>query len=346
MFSLLDINSICADNWNSFVETHPLGTVYHHRAWHEVIEKTYGFKTDYFISEADGKIISAVPLVLASNLISGKRFISYPFSDSCDPLISGSDEFNTIMAELESVRKKQGVKSLEFRAYRLAGIERKQEDDYFNFVLKLGCGTEALLRSLHKDCIQRPIKKALKNGLEIIEGTSLEHMRAFYELHLKTRRKQGVPVQPFRFFRNIWEILSPRGMASVLLASKDSQQVAGIVLLKYKDTAYYKFGASDPEFINLGPNQLLMWKAIESSANSGFRQFDFGRTFSGNTGLMEYKSRWGAEKIKMGYVFIPERRENLKREGSTLNRLASGMLKKMPVFSNRILGGLFYRYLA
>ena len=54
-------------------------------------------------------------------------------------------------------------------------------------------------------------------------------MRDFYRLHARTRRRHGLPPQPFSFFSNIHsEVIKP-GLGFVVLAKNASKVVAGAV---------------------------------------------------------------------------------------------------------------------
>jgi lipid II:glycine glycyltransferase (peptidoglycan interpeptide bridge formation enzyme) len=90
----------------------------------------------------------------------------------------------------------------------------------------------------------------------------LEDLMEFYRLHLVTRVKHGVPVQPFRFFRNLWNTLRPKEMLTLFLVRHLDKVLAGMIVLFCKGVAYYKFGASDNRLHPLRGNQLLMWAAI------------------------------------------------------------------------------------
>lgn len=335
------------EDWDSFVDAHPFGSVYHHSGWHMVMEKTYGFSTEYhIIYDGDNKIQAAIPSVTLRNPFGRKRLISYPFSDRCDPLVKDRQEYLALSESISGFSRENRIGSIEIRvcmAKKITGGETN--GGYFNFVLGIDADPGALFRNLHKGCIQRAVRKAQKGGIDVIRAGSIEYVKPFYRLHVLTRKRHGAPVQPLRFFKNLWDTLYPKGMLSLLLAKKDGEYAAGIVLLHHKDVTYYKFGASKTEHMGTGANQLLMWEAIKKAAEDGYRAFDFGRTHAGNRGLMEYKTRWGAEKVPMGYIYLPGG-SSLKDEGGTANVFISNILKKMPSFSIRIAGELFYKYLA
>ena len=60
-----------------------------------------------------------------------------------------------------------------------------------------------------------------------------EALDAFYRLHLLTRRRLGVPIQPRKFFRGVQRWLIANGLAFVGLVKKQDAIIAAGVFLTY-----------------------------------------------------------------------------------------------------------------
>lgn len=332
------------DRWNAFI-TSARGSVYQHTAWHLVIGRTYGIRPIYFSAAwPDNSIRAGMPAALLKGLLRGERIVSYPFSDVCGPACArGADPKDFIEALLRQYRD---YESVEIRTGEECNALNKSGSNYVNFEIKLEGSAEKLFSTFHADCVKRQVKKAFKAGLDAYESTSLSDFRDFYGLHLLTRKRQGAPVQPFSFFRNILEVLCPLGLASLILVKKSGAAVSGVLILRFGDRAYYKFGATDERHFSSGAAQLALWTAIKKASDEGFAYFDLGRTYIGNKGLMDFKSRWSAQARPLNYLHWPEKRLMLKDEGASTARMASAVIKALPVFSNRLLGRLLYRYLA
>lgn len=165
---------------------------------------------------------------------------------------------------MEESRAKLGTQFVELRFAKANHFidNYPSRPEYHNYLLSLEKEPKELFRTFHKSCIQRAIKKARQQGLDIVTGKTEEDVKAFYWLNLMNRKRHGVPVQPYQFFRNLWNTLSPKNMLTLLLGRYHDKVVAGIIVLWFKDVAYYKFGASDDKFFRSRVNQLLMWKAI------------------------------------------------------------------------------------
>jgi CelD/BcsL family acetyltransferase involved in cellulose biosynthesis len=165
----------------------------------------------------------------------------------------------------------------------------------------------------------------------------------FFGLHLRTRRRQGVPVQPRGFFSALWRRIIEPELGFVLLAYDGANAVAGAVFLAWNQTVVYKFGASQPEALGLRPNHLVFWEAIRWAAESGYRRFDFGRTDAGHTSLQEFKRRWGGEERQLLYAVAGRApRTEPRRSG----QLLAPVIRHSPLWLCRFVGSALYRYAA
>ncbi len=347
---LITTNTVDQTQWDHFVERHPMGTIYHHSLWQGVIQKTYGYLPLYhMITENSGQPRAAISSVFVKSLLTGNRIISFPFSDICDPLVESSEELQALLKAVGRSRTQLNAGFAELRlgqVQELLGVPSKNFE-YVNFSLSLNQKSEVIFESFHKGCIQRAVKKAQRAGITIFEGRSERDLKEFYRLHLITRKRHGVPIQPYRFFRGLWNTFLTKNMFTLLLASIEDRIVSGIILLWFKDTAYYKFGASLGSFLRSRANQLLMWRAIQLALDRGCNVFDFGVANSANPGLGQYKSRWGTHKRPLQYLCIPEgRKSSIVKQSSQSHHLLKVALKHFPAPLIHIAGELFYKHFA
>jgi len=188
-------------------------------------------------------------------------------------------------------------------------------------------------------------------GIEIREGRSEADLRSFYRLHLMTRKRLGVPVQPFHFFTNLYRRFKENGDFNLLLADFGKRVVGGLVLLGYRPDStsmarsclYYKYGASDSEYFNHGVNPLLFWNAILRARDQGYHQLDLGRASIQESGLQRFKKNLGAHQAPLLYYYRAKVLTNV--EGSAFTPIAKYVLRKSPAVLNRVAGRIFYRYL-
>ena len=132
----------------------------------------------------------------------------------------------------------------------------------------------------------------------------------------------------------------------VLLAYAGGVPIAGAVFLTWNGTITYKFGASDPAFWKLRPNNLIFWTAIRWACENGFHTFDFGRTSLDNQGLREFKGGWGSREEPLIYSLISDRQPKHTSGRLSLNRMLSATIRRSPAWVCQALGELLYKYAA
>ena len=158
-------------------------------------------------------------------------------------------------------------------------------------------GSTSLFAALDRSQVQRGIKRSRRDGVAIRRGDQERDLtEIFYDLHLHTRRRHGIPVQPRRFFELLWRRILEPGHGFLSLAYSGRIPVAGAVFLIGRETLTYKYSASRPEFWRVRPNHALIWHAMEWACANGFRTFDFGLTHFPNRGLRDFKRRWAARE--------------------------------------------------
>src|SRR3954465_16064632 len=85
--------------WSTFVLQHPAATVFHTPEWLCALKKTYGFTPVAVVStDSDGTIDNGIPFCEVSSWATGRRLVSLPFSDHCEPLIRDDAALECILA--------------------------------------------------------------------------------------------------------------------------------------------------------------------------------------------------------------------------------------------------------
>ena len=155
--------------------------------------------------------------------------------------------------------------------------------------------------------VRQHIAKGRRSGVTVRRAETLEELAdTFYALHVRTRKRQGVPVQPRGYFVRLWQRILEPGLGFCLLAESGDRPIAGAVFLAWKNTVVYKYSASDHRYLGLRPNYVLLWEAICWSGANGYETLDFGRTDLDHSGLRHFKSSWGAREEPLVYSTLGE----------------------------------------
>jgi CelD/BcsL family acetyltransferase involved in cellulose biosynthesis len=165
----------------------------------------------------------------------------------------------------------------------------------------------------------------------------------FYGLHLRTRRRLGVPVQPRRFLAALWRRLVEPGLGCAVLAEEPGggAVAAGLFLAPSAATAVLKFSASEPAVWHLKPNHLVTWGAIEWACARGCAALDFGRSELHHAGLRRYKASWGADEVPLVHTCLGHSGAALAGPGRLRGAMAAVIRRSPPVVC-RALGELLY----
>lgn len=297
------IDPIRDPRWTEFISHHDSSSIFHSRPWLEAIQQTYGYKpVAYTTSSPSSPLSNGVVLCEIKSWLTGRRMVSVPFSDHCEPLFDSTGNATAIARELREMVDAGKWKYIELRPKSdldaLDGVVKAPA--CYLHMLDLKPSADEILRRTHKNSIQAPIKRAEREGLEYESGNSERLLSAFYRLTVQTRRRHQLPPQPIQWFRNLAVSMGKR--MQIWVASRRGEEIASILTLQNKDTIIYKYASSDNRFHNLGGTPFLLWKAIVEAKAAGMTCMDFGRSDADNPGLITFKDRWGARSSRLTYL--------------------------------------------
>ncbi|MEZ5402661.1 MAG: GNAT family N-acetyltransferase [Bryobacteraceae bacterium] len=229
-----------------------------------------------------------------------------------------------------------------------ADVERGAivSDTFFQHTLSLE-GTECVLFAGLDRSHRRNVRKAVQRGVEVQCLDTQAGIDEYFRLHCVTRRRHGLPPQPYRFFRLLHDLLIRRGLGIIVLARAKGRYVAGAVCLNFNHNAIYKYGASDGAFHALRPNNLVIWQAIRYFRAAGAKTFSFGRTDPADEGLLRFKRGWGAHESSLLYHRIPIGRYTVSTSArrSLYHRVGGEVFRRLPIPVLRTIGCLAYPHL-
>ena len=192
------------DNWNELIRDLPGSSFFHTRQWAEVLHNTYKYLPFYFVSRNKNSLNSVIPLMEINSIITGKRGVSLPFTDTC--AIAGRLASASRLPEsITALAKERKWKYMEFRADLPLDTSPAPSSSFYEHIVNLESDSDRMFKSF-RSSTRRNIKRAEQELTTDIHNTS-ESLEAYYHLHCLTRKRQGVPPQPFRFFENIFKYI-------------------------------------------------------------------------------------------------------------------------------------------
>lgn len=338
------INPLTLSYWDNMVLETDNYSFFHTSHWARVLSESYGYQPLYFVKIVDGKLNMLFPFMEINSFLTGKRGVSLPFTDYCEPIIPQKTNFQDAMYYLIEYAKKTGWKYMEIRGNGSLFNGTPPSSFYYGHTLDLKQGIEKLFRNL-RDSTRRNIRKAEREGVSVSFVNSVDGVNAFYRLNCMTRKQHGLPPQPFRFFRNIYEHIIATNLGFVAIAESGGHTIAGAVYFHFGEKAFYKYGASDKGYQHLRPNNLVMWEAIKHYAQKGYKTLCFGRTEPENSGLRQFKTGWNTKEHVIPYYKYNLSTESFVKISSKEKGFHNIIFSHMPLPFLKMSGALLYKHM-
>jgi CelD/BcsL family acetyltransferase involved in cellulose biosynthesis len=325
--------------WREFVESRPDSAIFHHPAWARLLADCYGYRPMVVALAEGGTVTAGLPAIDVSLPLGGRRWVSLPFTDHCPPLADGAggDLIGTLR---ELSRSSYDV--LELRA-AVADPAVRSGGAFVRHDLALSGDVASAWKRLRRNH-RRSVQDAEGAGVRIARGSSASDIDTFYRIHLQTRRRLGVPVQPLRFFRLLHERLIRPGLGFVLTAYQGGVPAAAAVFCAWNGSLTCKYSGRADGFERVDAIHLIYWSAIRWGIENGYHRFDLGRTGVEQTQLRSFKVGWGTREEPLPYSWLG--RAPVKESSHRLERAMAPMIRNSSPWVCRAIGEVFYKYAA
>lgn len=334
------VNPLDDSGWDARILNYPNYSFFHGAAWTRVLADTYGFTPFYFATND-----ALVPLMEVDSWLTGKRAISLPFTDECEPLGESVGPVATLLKNAIEFGRSRGWRYIEIRGGRKRFGDTSASLAYYGHRLELTPDESRMFEKMDGSTRQA-IRKAEKNGVTVTISSSLEAIQPFYSLQCKTRKRHGLPPQPFLFFLNIQKHILSQNQGIIVTASHDNRAIASSVYFHLGRRAIFKYGASDAAFQSLRGTSLVMWEAMKWLARNGVTMLHLGKTALTNEGLRRFKLHCGATENTIEYAKFDMRQDRYVAGTDEISGWHNRVFRAMPPFASRLAGRLLYKHWA
>lgn len=332
--------------WQALADRH--GSFYHQPRWIAALAATFRFRPVYLVARRGDEVAGILPLLEVPALLGPRRLVSLPFSYAAGPVADDDETAGILANESLAYARANGISRVEIKRIAPnspapAGFHRVQH--YAAYRVPTEGGVAGVWQRLHAGSTRRSIRKAERGGVKVLRERSADGWTAMAQLEERTAHKHGLPAPPRRFFLDACRTLQQQGLAELYLAELPGGAIgAGIIVWTGPREWIYGFGASDPAALSFRPNHLLIWTALQD-AIAAERGFDLGRAAPEQTGLVEFKLRWGGQPVPLAYDYwpTPGGLNVASRDRGSL-ALAARIWSRLPRPVARI-GSVLYRYL-
>lgn len=340
-----EVDPLSDSRWPALVATHPQSSVFHTRAWLSALHAAYGYRPLVLTTcPPDDSLKDGIVFCEVRSWLTGRRLVSLPFSDHCEPLMNSWRAQDSLLAHARRLVEQGRYKRVEIRPHsapcgEVGGFQARGSAVLHR--LDLSAPADQLFRSFHKDCIQRKIRRAERENLLYEEGNSEEQLNDFYRLMTMTRRRHGLPPQPLRWFRAL--IAAFGSSLKIRMARKDGAAVASILTLSHRRTMVYKYGCSDASANKYGGTPMLFWQTIQEAKANGQDVLDMGRSDLHDPGLSVFKEHWGSVPTPLTYWTYPGQVSQTRPawQQTITNRVISASPDRVLQFA----GNVLYRHM-
>lgn len=342
------IDPLTDPRWDAFVAGHPYGWIVHTSGWKKVIESTFPHMKGHYFALVDSdtnNIKAGLPIYEIRSWLTGNRLVSIPFATLSDPLVLSDEQFKILVEKVIIFARKRSIKTINIRFFR-ANQTTLDSIEYFSCFnkthqLTLSHDSEEIRKKFNRN-IRRIIKTFENNELTLRVANTPEDIFKFHQLYSKTRKRLGLPTQPYELLKNLFACYAPLKQISLYIAQKGNLPIGGLIVFKYKDRVSSEFLASEIEHRHLNTDHFLYWNAIRIACEEGYPLYDFGRTAISNESLADFKRRWGTTELELPEYYNPK---NQPREKRHAYRLIQKACKHSPYPCFQSLSNFCYRHL-
>ena len=354
MENLVEIDPVKDPRWDEFVESHPFGRIAHLSGWKKVLEGTFGHIKGHHLALLDDKkekIRAGLPIFEVRSSLRGSRLVSIPFATLSDPLIKTYSEGEELLNAVKHSGRNLSISQIEIRTFYSSPMIKRDEfacDSFFkHHFLSLEKTPEELLKSFHYDRVRKKIHRVQNGKLRLHLAADEADLQGFYNHYAKDRKRLGLPLPPYTWFKLLWENFHESDRLSILLAELEGERIGGLLIFKFKERVSAEAIGWDHNFVKAYPSHFLYWEAIKMGYFRGYKIFDFGRTAPTNLNLMDFKSRWGTEIRDLPQFIYPagKYRNNRGGEGTISYKLLRRVIKNTPDSLQGLIGRFCYRHM-
>lgn len=304
---LLKLNNEQTRLWDSLIENYETKRPFHNLAWLEYLQETQGGKKRFFeIKEGNSTLgyfcgleINKGPFKIFGSPLQGWN------TPEMGPIINNEIDKRQVRETLYNYFQESGFSILEFANSSLSNESQglKNYDYYKRYTSQIdlsGLNRETLWNSISSNCRTR-IRKARKNNLigESVQDDQGVFINEYYgQLKEVFWRRRLVPIYKKDRVEKLFSILKDKDMLLPIRVKNETGKTLATAIFIYDKRCIFLFGmASENKYLNLSPNELLIWTALEIALKKEIRLFDLGGL--GKVGIDRFKNKFRGDNLEI-----------------------------------------------
>src|SRR3989441_12212427 len=96
------LDPLCDPRWVEFLQGHPRASVFHSPGWLEALRRTFGYEPVAFTTSSPAQeLANGLLFCHIDSPFTGRRRVSLPFSDHCEPLVDNPEQLKELLCFLK-----------------------------------------------------------------------------------------------------------------------------------------------------------------------------------------------------------------------------------------------------
>lgn len=293
--------------WDAFLAARPEATLYHSSRYRDLLEALTGARLEYLVAKRAGAVVGVLPTMSLPGPF-GTVINSLPFFGSHGGVIAADDDAEAALsaefAERVSASDVAAATVVEnpFSARASLPAGSMLEDTRISQITPLQPrdeGGTALLDRFDGSA-RRNIRKAERSGVTVtVENDAIAFVA---ETHYANMAKMGGIAKPRVFFEAFPRLFRADHDYRIYVARHERRPVAALLLFYYKGFAEYFTPVTQVDDRELQPMAAILYRAMTDAAQRGCSVWNWGGTWTTQTGVYRFKRKWGAEEREYRYA--------------------------------------------
>lgn len=164
------------------------------------------------------------------------------------------------------------------------------------WILDIDKDEETLMKEMKKNH-RNLIRRAEKDGVEILQSDSEEFLKSFYDIHMETVARHHFIPFSYDYVKAELESFKKDRQIAIFNAKYEGKIISSAVVVFYGNEAFYHHGASSSQYAKVPSSYLALWAAIREAKKRGCKKFNF-------YGIVEDNSKhpwYGLSRFKKGF---------------------------------------------
>ena len=144
------VNPLQERRWDELLLHNEAYSFFHSSSWARVLSESYRYQPRYVVSVRNGRLSVLLPFMEITSAITGRRGVSLPFSDYCEPVLAPDIPWQDVRSRIVQYGEESGWRSIEVRGGQELFKGEPHSSFYFGHTLDLsGTAEQVFAQEIH-----------------------------------------------------------------------------------------------------------------------------------------------------------------------------------------------------